>query len=151
MGRPAKPAALKKVDGNPGKRKINEKEINFEAENLVNIKPPEDLNKEAKKMWVKITKSLPEDLLKNVDFIILKSLCIAYEIHKMAYEKIKKEGLITISPNGMPMQNAYLPILNKQTEIMQKLGSQLGLSPVARARLFMEDTQEEDGNLFDNL
>lgn len=150
MGRTAKPAALKKIDGNPGKRKINKKEINFVSDNLVNIKPPSDLTTNAKKMWNFIINEMPEELFKTVDLGELKTYCIAFDLHAQAYAKIKEQGLLVKSPvQGVLVQNAYLPILNKQAEMMIKCASNLGLTPTARAKLQLPEKKEK--NIFEDL
>lgn len=149
MGRYAKPAALKVVDGNPGKGKIERNEIDF-GNNLDGLEPPKDLSTAAKKMWKFILSEMPSDLFKTVDMGELKTYCIAYELHAEAYKKIKEQGMLVKSPvKGELVQNAYLPILNRQSEIMAKCASNLGLTPTARAKIQMPEKKEK--NIFDEL
>lgn len=149
MGRHAKPTALKIVDGNPGKTHIKNDEIGF-GSNLKSIKPPSDLTTNAKKMWNFIINEMPEELFKTVDLGELKTYCIAFDLHAQAYAKIKEQGLLVKSPvQGVLVQNAYLPILNKQAEMMIKCASNLGLTPTARAKLQLPEKKEK--NIFEDL
>jgi hypothetical protein len=51
-------------------------------------------------------------------------------------EKIAQFGLLTKSTNaGLPLQSAYLAILNKQAQIMLKAAAELGFSPSSRSRV----------------
>jgi len=67
---------------------------------------------------------------------LMANWVIASDTHREACEKAQKMGLIIKSPNkGIPMQNPYLPIINRQAEIMMRAASELGFSPTSRTRL----------------
>ncbi len=146
MGRPAKPTALKLIDGNPGKRPINNKEPQINS-NLRDLPPPSEMSPKSKKIWKFILNEMPPTLFKTVDLGELRSYCIAYDLYTEAYKQVKKQGLIVKSPvKGEPMQNPYLSILNRQADIMQKHASNLGLTPTARTKL--QVTEEPKKNKF---
>lgn len=149
MARLSKPSALKIIDGNPGKTKINKEEITI-GNNLCDIPPPSDLNYGAKKVWQFVVSELPPYMFKTVDMGELKIYCIAYDLHQQAYRMIKKNGLVVSSqsPRSKKLEkfvsdnddmvettNPYLSIMNKQAEIMIKTAATLGFTPTARAKM----------------
>lgn len=56
-GRNPKPTAVKKRQGNPGKRKLNENELVSE-QLTIDTPPPDDLNEDGKAMWHFVLKEL---------------------------------------------------------------------------------------------
>jgi hypothetical protein len=66
---------------------------------------------------------------------------VAEDLHREAAEKVNQYGLLTKSPNaGLPLQSPYLPILNKQAQIMLKAAAELGFTPSSRSRVQIEPT-----------
>jgi phage terminase small subunit len=53
------------------------------------------------------------------------------------------------SPSGYPVQSPYLAIANRQAEIMMRIASEFGFTPVSRSRISAPDPQEP--TLFDAL
>lgn len=71
-----------------------------------------------------------------MDVSTLTNWVIACDTHREACEKARGAGLIVKSPNkGVPMQNPYLPIINRQAEIMMRAAGELGFTPISRSRL----------------
>ena len=97
-GRKPKPTAVKVLEGNPGKRQLNELEPKPEKKAP---KCPVWLDKEAKKEWRRISKQL-EDLgiLTEVDMAAFAGYCEAYSRWKEAEEFISKHGTIVKTPSG---------------------------------------------------
>ena len=61
---------------------------------------------------------------------------MAEDLHRHATEQIARYGMLTKAPNtGVPMQSPYLPIVNKQAQIMLKAGAELGFTPTSRSRI----------------
>lgn len=129
-----KPTHLKMLDGNPGKTKINRNEPI--PENNLCI-PPADLSPQALEHWHKVLKESPPGLLKEADFAEVKLFCVALSIYDEAYEKVQETGTVVLSKLGVPYQNPYLSIMNKQAEIIRACAANLGLTPVARSRMSM--------------
>jgi len=78
----------------------------------------------------------PLAMLKLLDRELLMIWAVAADTYRIAAQRVAKFGMVTKSPlQGLPIQNPYLPILNKQAAIMIKIAAELGFSPVARARL----------------
>lgn len=146
-GRPRKPTALKVLEGNPGKRPINQKEPKPKP---VAPKCPAHLNPRAKKEWRRIAVDLePLGLLTQVDRAALAAYCVAYSRWVEAEDMIRKHGMLVKSPNGYPMQSPYLAIANKAVEQMKGFLTEFGMTPSSRSRLSINDKGQEDE--FDRL
>ena len=132
-GRKPKPTALKRLEGNPGKRPLNRKEPVPEGDLFA---APQWLSPSQADGWAYAITNAPHGLLKQLDRSTLAIWVVAEDLHREAAEKIATYGLLTKSPNaGLPLQSPYLAILNKQAQIMLKAGSELGFSPSSRTRV----------------
>lgn len=75
-GRKPKPTALKKLEGNPGKRKLNTKEP-IPAKGMLNC--PEWLLPEAKKEWERLADLMNQmGVLTEVDMAAFAAYCQSY-------------------------------------------------------------------------
>src|SRR5690554_3515973 len=96
--------------------------------------------------WDYAVRHAPPALLSRLDAGILAVWVVAEDLHRQACASVAKYGLVTKSPSqGLPMQNPFLPIVNRQAGIMLKAASELGFSPTARARKGMGATGKADG------
>lgn len=140
-GRPPKPTQLKILEGNPGKRKLNE----HEPKPKIKIPQcPDFLSDEAKQEWQRITPLLLKlKLITEIDRTALAMYCQTYGRWRQAEEKIKADGLMKNSPNGYPIQNPYIAISNKAIDKMRGLLSEFGMSPATRSRVKAEETTDD--------
>lgn len=146
-GRKPKPSKLKILAGNPGKRKLNKNEP-IPSGNLNS--PPEWMSKEQKESWETAICHAPPGLLKKLDGSALAVFIVAEDLHRQACEAVQKFGMITKSPvKGDPVQNPYLPIINKQAQIMMKAAAELGFTPSSRSRVTL-GADEGKPNKFSN-
>ena len=135
-GRRPKPTHLKQLEGNPGKRRLNNHEPKPEGDLFA---APEWMTDTQREGWAYAITHAPYGLLKELDRSILAIWVVAEDLHREAAEKIGQYGLLTKSPNaGLPLQSPYLAILNKQAQIMLKAGAELGFSPSSRTRVQVE-------------
>jgi P27 family predicted phage terminase small subunit len=133
QGRRAKPTHLKLIDGNPGKRPINEDEP-IVAEGIGD--PPTWLNIEQQDAWKFAVAHAPAGMLTALDRSALTIWVGAESMHRKALEAVNRYGLVTKSKNqGVPLQNPYLPIVNAQAKLMLSASAELGFSPSARSRV----------------
>src|SRR3990172_5937812 len=97
-GRPPTPTNLKLLRGNPGKRRLNDKEPDPKVE----IPPcPGHLNRVAKREWRRVSKELfALGLVSKIDRAALGRYCDAYGRWAEAATQIQQYGLIFKSPNG---------------------------------------------------
>jgi P27 family predicted phage terminase small subunit len=132
-GRRPKPTALRELEGNPGKRPLNQHEPQPAGELFA---APEWMSESQREGWAWAITNAPHGLLKQLDRSMLAIWVVAEDLHREAAEKIAQYGLLTKSPNaGLPLQSPYLAILNKQAQIMIKAGAELGFSPASRTRV----------------
>ena len=135
-GRIPKPTAVKILDGNPGKRRINGSEP----------KPPKSmpdcpdyLAPEAKEEWERLAGTLNQiGLLTQVDRTLMAAYCQTYARWVEAERKLAETPLILRTPAGYIQQSPWLSISNKQLELMAKYMTELGLTPASRSRLAIQ-------------
>lgn len=127
-------AAIDKLDGNPGKRVIEESGIEALGEPFV----PEHLADDARGCIEVIKQSMPSGIYSALDSFILAAFGTAWALHKLAAHKINDpdfEHVYEVGDNGAEAQSPWLGILNKQALLMASLGDRLGLDPKSRAAL----------------
>jgi P27 family predicted phage terminase small subunit len=135
-GRKPTPTHLKRLNGNPSKRPLNESEPVPEGDLYAAPKWMSDSQREG---WAYAISNAPYGLLKKLDSSILAIWVVAEDLHREAVEKVNQYGLLTKSPNaGLPLQSPYLAILNKQAQIMLKAAGELGFTPSSRSRVQIE-------------
>ena len=97
---------------------------------------PEWLSESQVAGWRYAIDHSPAGLLKRLDRSALTVWVIAEDLHRQATIAVGKFGLIAKSPDkGLPMQNPYLPIINRQAQIMLKAAAELGFTPSSRSRV----------------
>jgi len=150
-GRKPTPTAIKVVSGNPGKRKLNNKEP---APTGGLSGAPEWLDDMQKQYWDSAIKSAPPGLLKSLDRDILVIWVVSACLHRKAVQAQSKldQGkvapFLTKTPNGMPVQSPYIAIINKQAQIMIKAAAEMGFTPSSRSRIHVESEDIDPGDEF---
>ncbi len=141
-GRKPKPTKLKLIEGNPGKRPLNDKEPKPKA---CIPECPEWVSPEGKKEWKKITPRLLRlGLLSEIDYAALGGYCDCYGELKPLREEIKLYGYTTTTDKGNVVQRPEVGIYNQKLEKMLKFLSEFGMSPSSRTRLRVELNNETD-------
>lgn len=146
-GAKPKPTHLKLLAGNPGKRPLNQNEPQPQG-NL--HEAPQWLTEDQKAGWAYAIANAPAGMLKRLDRSAMTAFVVAEDLHRQASIAVGKFGLITKSPaKGEPMQNPYLPIINRQAQIMLKAAAELGFTPSSRSRVIMDPN--DNANPFDAI
>jgi P27 family predicted phage terminase small subunit len=128
---------LKVLRGNPGKRALNRSEP-MPAGDLLDA--PAWMSEGQKAGWDYAIENAPRGLLKKLDRSVLVAWVVAEDLHRQAAGMVEKYGILTKTPaTGAPMQSPYLPVVNKQAQIMLRAAEQLGFSPSARSRVQLAD------------
>ena len=97
--------------------------------------PPKSLNKVAKAKWLELTRELYScGLLTTLDVDALENYCVLYARWLKAEEDISKNGLIYKTPSGAWVQTPFVGISNRTLDIMNKIRTDFGMTPVARTR-----------------
>ncbi len=146
-----KPAALRVLEGNAGKRVLNLSEgINPEIEIPA---APNHLGKEAKKEWVRITPMLKElGLISGLDRSALALYCQAYG--RLAELETSFNGMVkikvaaganyadavyaashSVTPSGYAQQSVMVQLIKSHREQVNRYLMHFGLSPAARGRV----------------
>ena len=141
-GRKPTPTALKLINGNPGRRPLNE----HEPKPQVRLpRAPSHLSEEAKKEWRRAGRVLEQlGLVSDLDLAAFSAYCTAYGRWVEAEEVLKRHGVMLRSPNGFPVQSPYLAVANRAMEQMRSLLSEFGMSPASRSRVAGMPMQEPD-------
>lgn len=143
-GRPPKPTHLKVLEGNPGKRPLNQNEPKPKP---LAPKCPSWLDREAKREWKRVAPELERlGLLTVVDGAALAAYCQAYARWVKAEKILQEKGLTFETPNGYEQQRPEVSIANKSMQIIRAFCAEFGLTPSARARMTLPD--EDDGDDF---
>ena len=136
-GRKPKPSAIKRLEGNPGKRALNEREP---VPQKKAPKCPLWLEVEAKKEWRRTARQLEElGILTEVDMAAFAGYCQAYARWKDAEDFISRHGTIVKTPSGYWQQVPQVSIAQTYLKIMNKFAEQFGLTPSSRSRIIASD------------
>jgi P27 family predicted phage terminase small subunit len=138
-GRP-KPTHLKIIEGNPGKRRLNQREPQPTRGEMPD--PPDFLNEHGKLEWVRLAPELYRlGLLTSVDLNPLAAYCQAFGRWLQAERALAEmkdrpaNGLVIKTTSGNAIQNPLVGTANKAARDMMRYASEFGLTPAARARL----------------
>ena len=133
MGRKPKPTALKKLEGNPGKRHLNELEP---VPPTMELKCPSHLLPEAKKEWKRLAPRLMSiGLLTAADAVPFEGYCTAYARWLEAQAEITRHGSIYKDHEGRIRPNPYIAIANQQMREIKSLAAEFGLTPSNRTAM----------------
>lgn len=155
-GPAAKPTNIKKLEGNPGKRALNDKEPQ-PAPAIPRC--PSFIKGPARKEWKRIAAELYQlGLLTCIDRAALAGYCIAWgqleeveaELARMkksarGLAKLKKKnpgmkdsisnGMVTITSNGNAVIEPLLSVRKQAMEQMHKFLTEFGMTPASRTRI----------------
>lgn len=142
MSNRPKPSALKRIEGNRGKRRFNEKEPKAE------VGAPEmpKLSREAAKEWRRIVPVLLRiGVLTVLDGKALAAYCHAYARWLQAERDVKRYGVTIREPvlhNGRVLRsvvrlkrNPALGVSSDALKLMKSFLIEFGLTPAARSRV----------------
>lgn len=149
-GRKPKPTALRKLQGNPSGRKLNEDEPQFSL--ITKVEAPEWMGDLAKTMWETIMPELLANKILTVpDLHNVESFCMAYQRWRQAEAIVDKEGVVISTTHGDGKKHPALTVVNESKTQMMKLGCLLGLDPSSRTRLRGKADDKNPTNPFADL
>ena len=132
-GRKPTPTAIKVLEGNPGKRPLNDREPQ-PAKKAPSC--PKWLETDAKREWRRLSHKLEQlGILTEADMSVFASYCQAYARWKAAEEFITSHGYVSMTPAGYVQQLPHVSISQTYQKIMNRCAEQLGLTPSSRSRL----------------
>ena len=118
---------------------------------------PKHLDEYASKKWNAVVKLLDQmGLLNKADADLLELYCVTYSGYRRALESVAKTGmvLVTREDHGEQVEvrrNPFSVELHKYMDRMQKLLSEMGLSPVSRSRVQAAGSPEESNPVLEML
>ncbi|SFJ31745.1 phage terminase, small subunit, putative, P27 family [Phyllobacterium sp. CL33Tsu] len=141
-GRPPKPLAVLKAEGNRGHRA----KLDQMAEPQSKGQPvmPPTLTKPQEALWYEVLRTVPADVLNRCDVALLEILVTSWQRLRQCNAAIETTGLIVKSSQGAVV-NPLIKIAHASAAIVQRACAELGMSPVSRARLmaFSPDDGED--------
>ena len=132
-GRKPKPTALRRSEGNPGKRGYNPAEP---------VAPgdlpdgPAHLNAAARAEWTRLALTLNEmGVLTTIDRAGFAAYCQCYGRWVEAELKLRETPLLYMTQSGYIQHSPWLSVANKQLELMGRYMTEFGLTPASRSRV----------------
>lgn len=142
----AKPTEIKELEGNPGKRRLNNKPV-FDLTDACR-KPPPYLGSYAKKEWKRVLPLLERNgLFTDADYIPLAAYCQAVDTWIIAEKAKRANGMTDVTDKGNVIQRPEVGIANSALQNILKFGREFGLSPSSRADLDVDKAVESDNPL----
>jgi P27 family predicted phage terminase small subunit len=127
-----KPAALKRLEGNPGKRKIKE------GPRVAAKVPrcPAQLEGEARREWYRLARQLVDaGIATQLDRSALAIYCQAWGEWCEAVEHLNKGERTFTTDSGYQQQTPWVGMARAAAETMRKFMAEFGLTPSSRSRL----------------
>jgi P27 family predicted phage terminase small subunit len=127
------PTALRRLQGNPGKRAYNHDEP-IAPDGVPSC--PEHLGSAARAEWDRLAQVLHDmGVVTLVDRAALAAYCQCYGRWVEAEEKLQSTPMLLKTASGYVQQSPWLSISNKQLELMGRYMAELGLTPASRSRV----------------
>jgi len=141
-GRPAKPAALKKLSGNPGKRKMGAEPKFAEG---AGMRCPRHLSEVAKREWRRVSAVLRETgMLTVADRTALAAYCQAYANWVEAEQHMQREGRVMTFESGYQQISPWANLAKTALAEMRQYMTEFGMTPSSRARVAQKPAETED-------
>jgi P27 family predicted phage terminase small subunit len=148
-GRKPTPTAIKELEGNPGKRKLNENEP---RPGHTAPTCPKWLDPEAKKEWKRLAKKMEAmGVLTQVDMAAFAGYCQSYSRWKENEEFISKNGSLVRTPSGYWQQVPQVSIAQQYMKQMGRFAEQFGLTPASRSRIIADSDRPNAADEMEEL
>jgi P27 family predicted phage terminase small subunit len=140
-GRKPKPTAVKKLQGNPGKRKL----AGREPKPKTAVKRPYGLGKGLQdRFWKEHADELARlQILTGIDVAAFRLMAEHYAFAVQAAQQLREEGL-TVEGREGPKKNPLAQIFRDNSMAYKSFAEQFGMTPSARTRLQI-DLQPDEG------
>ncbi len=132
-----KPTRLKILAGNPGKRRLNEREPQPPIPTEL-PEPPMPLSREARKEWIRTGGLLLRSgVLTEADLVALAAYCTVFARWVQAENDVRRRGvMVPAKPRSKNLiQYPLLGVANKALQQMVRLLAEFGLTPSTRTRI----------------
>lgn len=139
MPRPRKPAAIRKAEGNRGKRRIPDE---MRPDGLP--APPDYLDAEQRVCFAAVVDSLPPGVLCAADQPAVERMAVSWAAFRTCVRSIGATGLLIKAADGKAARHPLWIVMRGACAEMEQAGSSLGLSPVARTRIAQPEKANDD-------
>jgi P27 family predicted phage terminase small subunit len=141
-GRKEKPSALKRLAGNPGKRPLNDREMQPDT---ADARAPHGMSRGALKFWRKYAPGLIQlGVLKATDvpaFILMAEL---YAVGMRAAREVEEEGkLWTTGSVGNEVKRPSVQVLKEFASAFRLYAAEFGMTPSSRSGLHVAEDAKE--------
>lgn len=146
-GRRPVPTALKLLRGNPGRRRLPQRQ----AKPTAGVACPKELSAAAVREWKRVAPEMRRlGILTQIDRAILAAYCEAWSDFRWAVAEIEAKGRVIESGNHVLMPHPAVAIKKNAMKQIQALGTEMGFSPSSRTRLHfvVPDTDDSDERFF---
>ena len=137
-GRKPRPTVQKILDGNPGKRRINDQEPQPPPLPAASDDTPVELDRNpiAATEWRRLAPMLRKcRQVTEADRAALIAVCLEWARYIEATQRVRTMGMCVTAPSGYLITNPYLSIATKALAGCNKLWPELGLTPSSRSRV----------------
>jgi len=143
-----KPTAVKKREGNPGKRKLNR----FEAHPQLEIPPcPKHFDSIARDEWNRVTPLLLDlGLITALDLAPLAGYCLAFSRWVKAEKEVQREGILIEGRQG-PVKNPAVMLAEHSLEQIRRFCIEFGMTPAARSKVEVNPKSNPEADLHAKL
>lgn len=150
-GPSAKPSAVKRAEGNPGKQKLNVLEP---RPPVGSIAMPRWLSKDGREVWKKLLPILLETkgLITKLDQWVIAIWCDTFGAYREAVRECKRHGrVMKVGKKGYKQVAVWETNRRKAALDLIRIGQELGMTPAARCRLQLLEKGEPNDELSDWL
>jgi P27 family predicted phage terminase small subunit len=145
-GRRNKPAAVKRLQGNPGKRKLKADPAPMREGAVVDDgksvalfpvpKPPAYLSKKAKAEWLRLAPWMRQQgLLRDADLALFEQRCCIVAEIQDDMQALARHGGSDYEHKGLMRQRPEVKRIEANRRQLRAIDSEFGLTPAARARV----------------
>jgi len=141
-GRRPKPSYLKIIEGNRGKRRLNDAEPRPAPAPLA---APAWLCASAKGAWDQYAPELQRiGVLTLIDVPAFGALCTLAADVATEDDAVRRTGALIKSARGRPMANPFLRLRDKHLELLLRYSENFGMTPSARSRVRVTAEPDDD-------
>lgn len=142
-GRKPTPASLKLLNGNPGRRPVNEEPETPAL--LPDDQPPAWLHEDAQAFYREVVGILTDMGIAQVaDRLAISALAQSLAEVKIAHEAMNKFGRVIKDKSGGAQRNPYAVHSAQFLAFVRQFITEFGMTPCSRARLTAKAQGEED-------
>jgi len=147
-GPTAKPAGLRLLEGNPGKRPIRE------GPKPRPLRPtcPSWLSPQAKAEWRRLAPELERlGLLTHLDRAAFAAYCQSFAQWRECQAVLEEQGSMYITANGRLKERPEVEMAKTLAQLTRAFAVEFGLTPSSRARLSLPGRQDDEDDEFARL